>query len=190
MKFNILKRTVSLAIAIVMLSSTFTGSAATIPQTPTEGEVQTENVQGDEIVTPSIKVTSVKNTAKGIEISWEQVDGADNYRVEVSDGAKTKLHSVQECSVVINNVKSGVTYKFVVKALNADLEDVSNLRGQVVHNFNKLEKLEKAGLKDSEEYLEIEATNAEILDMLEQVEPYTNTLIDKLKAKEMNPTNK
>ena len=71
-----------------------------------------------------------------------------------------------------------------------DLEDVSNLRGQVVHNFNKLEKLEKAGLKDSEEYLEIEATNAEILDMLEQVEPYTNTLIDKLKAKEMNPTNK
>ena len=47
MFFNILKRTVSIAIAIVMLSSTFTGSAATIRQTPTEGEVQTENVQGD-----------------------------------------------------------------------------------------------------------------------------------------------
>ena len=107
-----------------MLSSTFTGSAATIRQTPTEGEVQTENVQGDEIVTPSMKVTSVKTTKKGIEISWEQVDGADNYRVEVSDGTKTKLHSVQECSVVIDNVKSGVTYKFVIKALNADSDEI------------------------------------------------------------------
>ena len=123
MNFSIIKRTVSLAIAMVMLSSSFVSSAATVRQTTTQIE---ENITGEEVVLSSVTISSVKNTAKGIKITWKQVEGAVSYSVvEIKNGAEGTRNKTKECSFVKQNVKSGSTYTFVVKAYGADNKEIA-----------------------------------------------------------------
>ena len=120
MSFNIVKRTISLAIALVMLSSTFTGNAAVISRTSPEVGI-TEEVPGEEIVAPSVVVVSTQNTLKGVQIAWEKTEDAVKYGVyKINNGTEEKLTDTEENVFVDENVESGSIYTYIVKALDAE----------------------------------------------------------------------
>ena len=65
-------------------------------------------------------VTSLKNAAEGIKITWGAVPGAVRYRVYVkTSGGWTNLGSTTETSFVYTGAKSGTTYTFTVRCVNA-----------------------------------------------------------------------
>ncbi len=68
------------------------------------------------------KLTSVKNTANGVSISWKKVSGATSYRVyrKKANGSWELLKKVNNSTFnyVDKTAKSGVTYTYAVKAVN------------------------------------------------------------------------
>ena len=66
------------------------------------------------------KVTKIQNTEKGIKLTWDKIEGAYEYRVytKYSDGRLNEVGSTQDTTFVREDVFSGHTYTFVVKAFD------------------------------------------------------------------------
>ena len=72
--------------------------------------------------TATPKISSVTNTAKGIQLSWDKVSGAEQYRVYYktsSDGWK-KICDTASSSYTWTGAQSGTKYKFTVRCLASD----------------------------------------------------------------------
>ena len=66
-------------------------------------------------------ITSISNTADGIQFSWEKVNGAAKYRVfRKTDGGWTAIGDTTSTSYVDKNVKSGTTYTYTVRCISSD----------------------------------------------------------------------
>ena len=70
---------------------------------------------------PAPGITALKSTADGIELTWGAVDGAGKYRVYIKNGNGWKMVvETAETSCVYTAVEAGVTYRFTVRAMNAE----------------------------------------------------------------------
>ena len=67
------------------------------------------------------KLGSVSNTTKGVKVSWDKVAGAEKYRVirKVSGGSWTKVGETTSTSFTDTTAKSGTTYIYSVRCVNA-----------------------------------------------------------------------
>ena len=67
------------------------------------------------------KITNVTNAATGVQVSWNAVTGADQYRVfyKVSGGSWKKAGDTTGTSLTATGLTSGTTYYFTVRCLNA-----------------------------------------------------------------------
>lgn len=75
-----------------------------------------------QLVPASPVIKSVSNTVNGLKVTWNLVDGATAYRVYRRAGGETKytlLGLVKGSSYQDTTVKSGKTYKYVIRAVNA-----------------------------------------------------------------------
>ncbi|MCH5316760.1 MAG: leucine-rich repeat protein [Eubacterium sp.] len=68
------------------------------------------------------KLSSVTNTATGVEISWGKVIGAENYRVfyKTGNGSWTKAGDTTSTSYTWTGAKSGTKYSFTVRCVSSD----------------------------------------------------------------------
>ncbi|MCD8230832.1 MAG: fibronectin type III domain-containing protein, partial [Clostridiales bacterium] len=68
------------------------------------------------------ELSSVTNTTKGVKVSWESVTGAENYRVyrKTSDSSWKKIGDTTSTSYTDTTAKSGKTYYYTVRCINAD----------------------------------------------------------------------
>lgn len=68
------------------------------------------------------KITAVKNTAKGVKITWKKVTGAVKYRIfyKVGKGNWKKLKDTTAASYTWTKAKSGKTYAFTVQCILGD----------------------------------------------------------------------
>ena len=65
-------------------------------------------------VKPQVTATAYKNKVK---LKWNRIDGASKYRVyQLIDGKYTKVKAVSGTSATVTGLKSGKTYKFIVRA--------------------------------------------------------------------------
>ncbi len=73
-----------------------------------------------QLICAAPKVKSVTNETTGIYLKWGVVDGADSYRVyrSANGGKYTKIATIKTTSYNDKTVKSGVKYKYVVRAAN------------------------------------------------------------------------
>ena len=80
------------------------------------------------LATPKV---AIKNSAKGIAVSWNEIEGAESYIVYRSVyNASTKKWSkwgaiktgVTAVSYIDTTVKLGITYKYTVRAVNGDVK--------------------------------------------------------------------
>lgn len=71
------------------------------------------------IMAPAFSVTNANN---GVKISWNAVGGAAKYRVfyKNRNGGWSKLTDTASTSFIDTDVRSGVTYTYTVRCLNAD----------------------------------------------------------------------
>ena len=71
-------------------------------------------------------VKSISNTASGIKITWSKVAGATKYMVYVKDGTSwKKLGDTASTSYTHKSLKSGVTYTYTVRCMDASGKLVS-----------------------------------------------------------------
>jgi len=68
------------------------------------------------------KISSVKNTSKGVSVSWKKVSGATSYRVyrKTKNGRWELIKKVSNATSAYTDTtaKSGITYTYAVKAVN------------------------------------------------------------------------
>ena len=66
------------------------------------------------------KITKLSNTATGIKITWDKVEGAEKYRVFVKSGSKwKKLKDTTSTSYTHTSVESGKTYTYTVRCISS-----------------------------------------------------------------------
>ena len=67
------------------------------------------------------EITKLENTASGVKVTWDAVDGAENYRlfVKTSKGWAT-VGTTTDTSLTYTGAKSGYAYTFTVRCLNAE----------------------------------------------------------------------
>ncbi len=80
------------------------------------------------------KLSSAKNTSKGVTVKWNKVSGASGYYVykKSSSGAFTKIATVKSGSTISytdTKAKSGTTYSYTVKAYVGDSVSAYNTKG-------------------------------------------------------------
>ena len=72
---------------------------------------------------PAPKVSSFKNTSKGVQISWKKVSAASSYRVyrKAENGKWELVKKLNNSTFTFTdtNVKSGVKYSYAVKAVSS-----------------------------------------------------------------------
>ncbi|MCD8232325.1 MAG: fibronectin type III domain-containing protein [Clostridiales bacterium] len=115
------------SIAKVSSSGLVTGvSAGTV--TITVMAAGTDNYNGAK-TTLTIKVkckipelSGISNITKGVKVSWESVTGAEKYRVyrKTSSGSWKKLGDTKSTSYTDTTAKSGTTYYYTVRCINAE----------------------------------------------------------------------
>ena len=69
------------------------------------------------------EITKLKNTSKGVSVTWEASQGAGQYKVYVKtskDGDWTSVGTTSKTSFTYTKAKSGKTYYFSVRALDKD----------------------------------------------------------------------
>ena len=68
------------------------------------------------------KVSGLKNTAKGISFKWSLVDGATSYLVyrKAGSGSWAMIAKTTSSSYEDRTVKSGTSYQYTVRAINAE----------------------------------------------------------------------
>lgn len=65
-------------------------------------------------------VIALSKTSTGVKVSWKAVSGAEKYRVYRKNGSSwVKLADTTSTSYVDKNVKSGTTYTYTVRCINA-----------------------------------------------------------------------
>lgn len=70
---------------------------------------------------------TLKNVADGVKISWNKIDGAAKYRVYYkSSNGWTKICDTASDFVFYNNVASGTTYTFTVRALDKNGKHITD----------------------------------------------------------------
>lgn len=80
------------------------------------------------------KLSSAKNTSKGVSVKWNKVSGANGYYVyrKTSSGSFTKIATVKSGSTLSytdTKAKSGTTYSYTVKAYAGDSVSAYNTKG-------------------------------------------------------------
>jgi fibronectin type 3 domain-containing protein len=72
------------------------------------------------VATPTL--TGISNTASGVEVTWDSVKGAAQYRVfrKVSGGKWTKIGDTSSTSFTDTTAQSGTAYLYTVRCLSAD----------------------------------------------------------------------
>ena len=72
-------------------------------------------------------ITKLQNTADGLKLTWDAVAGASKYRVYVknADGGWTKITDTSSTSYTWTGAKSGKTYTFTIRCLDANGNTVS-----------------------------------------------------------------
>ncbi len=80
----------------------------------------------DVLAAPEIR--SVSNTANGVQITWDAVPGAVQYRVfyETDNGGWSKIADTADTSYTWENAQDGTTYTFTVRCLSADGESYTS----------------------------------------------------------------
>ncbi len=80
----------------------------------------------DVLAAPEIR--SVSNTANGVQITWDAVPGAVQYRVfyETDNGGWSKIADTADTSYTWENAQDGMTYTFTVRCLSADGESYTS----------------------------------------------------------------
>ncbi|MCH5316505.1 MAG: fibronectin type III domain-containing protein [Eubacterium sp.] len=68
------------------------------------------------------KLSSVSNTATGVQINWEKVTGAEKYRIfyKTDSGSWTKIADTTSLSYTWKGAKSNTKYTFTVRCVSAD----------------------------------------------------------------------
>ena len=80
---------------------------------------------GAATVPANVKLVSAKVVSGGIQVTWQQADGAVKYRVYRKDAVNTKwtaIATVTGTSYVDKSAAAGVTYSYTVRGVDADGE--------------------------------------------------------------------
>ena len=80
---------------------------------------------GAATVPANVKLVSAKVVSGGIQVTWQQADGAAKYRVYRKDAVNTKwtaIATVTGTSYVDKSAAAGVTYSYTVRGVDADGE--------------------------------------------------------------------
>ncbi len=94
--------------------------------------------------TPKIK--TVKNSAKGISVSWGKVKGAEKYKLYRKSKGDTNWKGIKNLtgtSFVDTTAKSGVTYTYTVRAVKGETVSAYNKTGTSI-NFIATPKISSA----------------------------------------------
>ncbi|MCD8086349.1 MAG: fibronectin type III domain-containing protein, partial [Clostridiales bacterium] len=67
-------------------------------------------------------LTGVSNTARGVTVEWNAVDGAERYWVyrKVSGGSWKRVGTTSATSYTDTTAEAGVTYAYTVRCVSAD----------------------------------------------------------------------
>ena len=79
---------------------------------------------------PVAPTLSLKNTSKGIQISWNKIAGVDTYRVycKNSSGKWVGLKNVKGTSMIDTSVKSGITKTYTIRCVDKN--------GKLISDYN------------------------------------------------------
>lgn len=71
---------------------------------------------------PSPKVSSISNTASGVQLKWSKVSGAEKYRVfrKTAGKAWSDIGTTTAVSFTDKNVKSGTAYSYTVRCISSN----------------------------------------------------------------------
>ena len=88
--------------------------------------IKTETIAKKTLSTP--KLSAVKNTATGVNITWGKVTGATKYRVfyKTGNGSWTGIANTTATSYTWTGAKSGTKYTFTVRCLDKDGNYISS----------------------------------------------------------------
>ena len=83
----------------------------------------------DGVATPQI--TRLENTSKGVQITWDRVEGASNYRVFYrSNGTWKGLGSTSSVTMLDSDVKAGNTYTYTVRCVGEHDNYISSFNAE------------------------------------------------------------
>lgn len=109
-----------------------TDGAAILAEPKADGATEASSTDAEEVVPASStdastnltkpKISSVKPTTTGVEITWGKVAGAAQYRVfrKTGSGSWKKVGDTVGTSLVDKKAKSGTTYTYTVRCLSAN----------------------------------------------------------------------
>ena len=129
------------------------------PATPTETGTKSRHctrcdAKTDVTVIPktalATPVVTIKNTAKGIEVKWNEIEGAENYILYKKtydatnkkwSGWKTLRNGYEDISYTDTTVILGTQYKYTVRAVNGDIKSAYESTDALKYNVKPTVKI-------------------------------------------------